>query len=209
MPVHVSIATALDKGKLASDVVYSALLEVDILDRVTRTVSETLRLAHNNENIVFRGLTYQAAAFDFSVTRGKNELPVISLTIEDQTQVIQGLLQESQGGVDYPVRIYIVSSVNPDTPEMEENFTVIAAHTSSDSYAVTFDLGAENPLGLRFPAHMQFRNRCRWLYKSPQCGYAGSKTSCDLTFDGANGCKAHANALRYGGFPGIRRNGYR
>jgi phage-related protein len=32
---------------------------------------------------------------------------------------------------------------------------------------------------------------------------AGGISSCDYTLDGANGCRAHQNALNYGGFPAI------
>jgi hypothetical protein len=43
---------------------------------------------------------------------------------------------------------------------------------------------------------------CRYLrrYKGAQCGYAGALASCDGTFNGPNGCVAHANQARYGGF---------
>lgn len=46
---------------------------------------------------------------------------------------------------------------------------------------------------------------CAWKYKSAQCSYAGALPTCDLTFDGINGCLAHfpnsqATAyLRFGG----------
>lgn len=203
-----SIATALDKGKLASAVTYTALLEIDVLDVTTREVVETVRYVHNNENYTFKGNLYIAMPFDFSVSRTKNELPQITLTVRDITQDLQARLQEYDGGVDFPVRLFIVSSADASAAEIEETFTIQAARSRSETYEIEFDLGTENPLSLRFPVRLQFRNRCFWRYKGTECGYAGPMASCDFTLDGANGCAAHNNTARFGGFPGIRRRGF-
>jgi len=208
MPVHPSIATAIDKARLASTTVYLALLEIDVLDPTTRAVINTLRYVHNNEAYSFGGQTYQPAPFDFSVTRAKNEIPRITLSIRDVTLAVQGLMQEYDGGVDFPVRLRIVSTANPGSAEFEESFIILAANADSESYAVNFDLGAENPLSLRFPTRLQFRDRCFWRYKGVECGYTGGLPTCDYTRDGPNGCAAHANTARFGGFPGIRRRNF-
>lgn len=203
-----SIATAVDKGKLGSSVVYLALLEIDILDPTTRDVSSTLRYVHNNENFTFQGDTYVAMPFEFSVSRSKGELPTVTLTVKDMTQSIQSYLQEYEGGIDFPVRLKVVSTADSAAAEVEEYFTIQAVRANSDSYSIEFDLGAENPLALRFPCRLQFRNRCFWRYKGTECGYTGGLTSCDFSYDGPNGCAAHNNGARFGGFPGIRRRGY-
>ena len=44
-------------------------------------------------------------------------------------------------------------------------------------------------------------------YKGAQCGYAGSLTNCDGTYNGPNGCLVHDNGTRFGAFPGIGTNG--
>ena len=208
MPIHTSLATAIDKGRLASTVVYVALLEIDILDPDTRLVSETLRFAHNNENYTFKGQAYTAMPFDFEVTRSKGELPTITLNITDHTQAIQGRLQETNGGVDSPVRLLIVSTGNVDSAELTETFTVMSASARSEDYAIAFILGAENPLALRFPTRLFNRDRCEWRFKGPQCGYTGAVATCDFTREGANGCAAKNNTVNFGGFPGIRIRTY-
>jgi hypothetical protein len=205
VPLHVSLATAIDKGRLASTVVYLALLEIDVLDPTSRLVVETIRLAHNNENHEFRGETYIRMPFEFEVRRAKGEMPTISLTITDHSQAIQARLQESSGGVDFPVRLLIVSTANPDSPELVENFTILSATARSSDYAVTFEIGAENPLALRFPPRLMRRNRCEFRFRGPDCGYTGSAPTCDYSLDGPNGCAVKGNALNFGGFRGIRR----
>ncbi len=208
MPVSVTVAAALDKGKLASSVAYIALLEIDILDSTSGAVIETVRLAHNNENFTHQGNTYVQMPFDFNVNWAKDELPQITLTLFDLTQAIHGKMEEYRGGTDFPVRLKIVSSVNPDLVEVEEHFTIMEAEASSDSYGIQFTLGAENPLALRWPVHLMFRNRCRFKYKGEQCQYAGGLPSCDFTLDGPNGCEAHNNTINFGGYRGIRRRNY-
>jgi hypothetical protein len=203
VPVYTSVASAIDRKKLASDVVYLILLEIDVLDLTTRQVVETLRLVQNDEDYVFQGATYMKAGFDFSITRKQSELPSISLTVADPTQDIQARMHAYQGGVDFPVRLKVISTASANTVELEENFTIMAANANSESYMVEFTLGAENPLTLRFPTRLQFRNRCPWRYKGRECGYAGALPTCDFTLNGANGCRAHNNETRFGGFPGI------
>lgn len=204
MPTHTSIATAIDKAKLASDVVYLALLEIDVLDRDTGQVLTTLRFAHNDEPYVFQGNTYTSCGFTFRINRGKGDLPGVTLELVDVTQAIQAILQEYQGGTDFPVRLMIVSSANPDAPEFSESFTIMSANTAAEGYLVSFELGAENPLGMRFPWRLMQRNRCNWVYRSVQCGYLGPLSTCDYTRDGPNGCRAHNNVDNFGAFWGIR-----
>ena len=207
MPVYSSVAAAIDRKKLASDVVSLLLLEIDVLDPSTRAVTETLRLVQNDENYVFRGLTYNKAGFDFSITRAQGELPNVSLSVADPTQDIQARMHAYEGGVDFPVRLIVVSTASPNTPELEENFIILSSSANAESYMVEFRLGAENPLNLRWPVRLQFRNRCPWRYKGRECGYTGALPTCDFTLNGTNGCKTHNNETRFGGFPGIVPNG--
>lgn len=207
MPTHVSIATAIDKSKLASNVVYVGLIEIDVLDRETASVLTTIRLAHNNEAYVFKGNTYVPCGLNYKINYSKGEFPTIDLEIVDVTLALQALMQEYQGGVDFPVRVLLVSTANPSSAEAEERFTILSGSAGSDTYNVTFEVGAENPLGLRFPWRMMFRNRCPWRYRSVECGYVGAMPTCDFTRDGPNGCNAHDNIDNFGGFGGLRRSG--
>jgi phage-related protein len=207
VPTHISIGTAIDKSRLASNVTYIDLLEVDIMNRTNWTVIDTLRFAHNSENYVFRGQTYVRASFTFDISRGKGELPQITIEVVDVAQVLQAMLQEHQGGTDFPMRLLMVASTNTAAPELEERFTILSARASSDHHIVSLELGAENPLLLRFPTRLTSRRRCTFSYRDADCGYTGPMPSCDYSRDGPNGCKAHNNIANFGGFSGIRRVG--
>lgn len=205
MPNNISIASAIDKGKLSSSVIYTLLLELDVIDSETSGIVETVRVAHNDENYVFLGQTYVAMPLEISVTHGKAELPRLTLTVKDPFQLIEGRMQEYGGLLGCPVRIMVVSSAHPHEPEILERFRITGASSSATDYSKTFEIGAENPIAMRFPARKQFIDRCFWKYRGEGCFYTGGLPSCSYAPDGENGCKAHSNIANYGGFRGLRK----
>jgi len=62
-----------------------------------------------------------------------------------------------------------------------------------------------NLLGFRLPARHYTSDWCLWIYKSEECGYTGPLPTCDKTLWGENGCVAHDNSSRFGGFPTLER----
>lgn len=205
MPRHSTIATAIDKHKLASTVVYLLMLEVEIVDPVSKDVVEILRLVSNNENFFWRGNTYTASVFTADVVYEQDKIPNVNIVVQDIFQVIQPRLQAYGGMMGSSVRMLVVNASLPNNPpEMDEMFKIISAKANANDYSITFSVGAENPLGLRFPPSMQWRNRCRFVYKGRHCGYTGPLATCDYTFDGDNGCEFHNNSLRFGGFRSLR-----
>jgi len=73
-----------------------------------------------------------------------------------------------------------------------------------------------NIVNLQLPQGTYSRNFCRWRYYSVEClgnqeeleldtlnFPISSLVSCDHTLIGPNGCMAHKNTRRFGGFPGI------
>lgn len=206
MTNHISIATAIDKNRLASNAVYLALLEIDVINPADNTILTTLFACNNNETYVFRGVSYQAIPFELALTQEKETAPTAQIIIYDLAQIIQAYLQTYGGTLDWPCRIKVINVNDPSANiEIEQDFQIITASCEDGNYTVTFTLGAENPLTLSFPYRKAFRNRCYWTYKSAQCAYSGATTSCDYTLDGANGCRFHNNVANFGGFPGLAK----
>ena len=206
MPAHLSLATAIDKNRVASNVVYLILLEVDIRDPDQGNVIETIRCVSNNEPVTFQGNQYLTIPFNITVTSDKDTSPSAQLDVYDLGQTFQARLQAYGRALDWPSRIYVVNASAPDGPSLElrYDFDILSATAKDENYTISFTMGAENPLTLRYPPRQQFRNRCFWQYKGPNCLYSGSLPTCDYTLNGANGCRAHNNVINYGGFPGIR-----
>lgn len=197
-----SIASVIEKNRISSDVPFLICADINVIDPASGALAETLHIVRNNEPIVFNGNTYVATNFDVELKEESGSQQTIRLTINDYTKAIQARMQGYGGGVGFSVAIMVVNSAALDLPpEIVEYFEIVASE--SYNYACTFTLGAENNLSKTFPRRRQARDFCQWRYKSEECGYTGSMPTCDQSLRGTNGCAAHNNVIRFGGFPGI------
>lgn len=202
MARHLTVASAIDKNKIASENAWLILCTIEVRDEFGQPV-ETLRIVKNNEDIVYQGETYTAAEFNIDFESAANEEPSMKFSALDPTGAIRDRMEDYDGGVGFGVTLTIVNTGNLDAPpEIEEEFDVLTA--SAPGVNVSWTLGAENPLKYQFPYRRQYRDRCPWVFKSPRCGYAGAATHCDFTLNGPNGCRVKNNVRNFGGFPALR-----
>lgn len=203
MSQNLSVETVIEKNKLHSDTPFLVCLDVDIWDENLGQVIETLHLVRNSEDILYQGKIYTAVEFDVKVKNEVGEMPSVTVNVVDYKRVIQRELQEYGGGIGFPITMMIINAGNLDQkPEHVEYFRITG--TGAKNYMVSWTLGTENPLTGRCPKRIAWRDRCSWRYKGQECGYSGPLQSCDLSLQGENGCAAHSNTPRYGGFPGIK-----
>lgn len=202
MPKPLSVASVIDKNKITSDVVWAILLTIEVVDPNTRGIVDVVRIARNNEAIVFDGEVYQPANFEISVDQRQNQAASVSLAVQDQSRYIHQRLEEMAGGVFSNVLMKVINtSLLNKPPEIEERFEVTSSNVKQ--FVVTFQLGAENPLGIQFPKHTQRQDRCAWRYRGYGCGYAGAMPTCSYTKEGPVGCKAHGNFANFRGLSGL------
>lgn len=200
---HLTVATVMEANRISSDTPFIELVEVDIKNELG-VIVETIRFCRNNENVTFMGNQYVAAEFTIDIRQKVGEETTVSMSTFDPTGVLRSRMEEFGGGVGFPVRFHVVNAGRFDEePEISESFEIISA--SSQGYNVSLQLGAENPLRMRFPLGLQYRDRCRFQYRDGRCKYAGPLGSCDFTYSGANGCVAHNNAENYGGYRGLNQ----
>jgi hypothetical protein len=196
---HLSVATAIEKNKIASDVAFILLLDIAIYDQLGVYV-ENLRLAKNSEDLTFDGNLYTAANFDADIKLDVEEAASLSITAEDPTGFLRERMETYGGGVGSECTLMVVNTGNIDQPpEVMETFEVTGANT--DGYKVSFNLGLENPLTLRFPSRAMWRDQCPLVFKGSECKYTGSDGSCTYTF---SDCRAKNNANNFGGFRGLQ-----
>jgi len=209
MPKQLSVASVIEKNRIASDVPFLVCLDIDVIDPVTQNEMEKLHLVRNNEDFTYNGFLYKAIQFDIEINQESGAQGPVSLAIVDYTKAIQGRMQAYGGGIGFKVTMMVINSGAPlQPPEVIENFEVVGA--SASEYVTTFTLGVENALAKVFPRRKQLRDFCQWRYKeSGTCNYTGALPTCDLTLQGPNGCAAHGNSIRFGAFPGINSNGAR
>lgn len=199
MSRHLSVATAIEKNKIASDVAFILLLSIDIHDQLGDYV-ETLRLAKNSEDLVYQGDLYSAANFDADLRLDVEEEPSLTVNAEDPSGYIRERMETYGGGVGSACTMLVVNTGNiTQPPEVSETFEVVSA--TSEGYKISFKLGMENPLTIRFPSRVQYRDQCPLIFKGGECRYAGADATCTYTF---TDCRDKENAANFGGFRGLQ-----
>ena len=202
-----SRVAAMDKRKLSSTTPW--LLLVDFCWQ-----GQHVRVVRNTDAVTFDAgdgagpQTYQPLAFELAGAQATSDgsLPQISLKVSNVGRIAEGAIVQYQGAAGATANIYVLNTDNPaGEPELALETTIM--RTSTSPAWVTFTLSAASPLRSLFPKFLYYQGTCMWQYKGQQCLYSGALVTCDLTFDGANGCIAHGNQVRFGGFPGIGTNG--
>ena len=199
--------TKADKNKLNN----SETVLLPLLDITIPNVSEVIRLAGNNENITWNGISY--VAFPFSIDEitesSSGEVSEFGINVSNVNNVIGQYIRQydayvkNYGFEPITVDITIVNSNNLDSSDYEIRHSTTLIKPSLNNQSVQFKLGGVNAYN-KTVHNTMLRNSCRFKFKSIQCGYTGSATECNLTF--AN-CKTLENQLRFGGFPTISNRG--
>ncbi len=126
-----------------------------------------------------------------------------------------GLCQQCGNNPPFPKRTLCIACLN-DRASREKDRQALIKSRAAPAHAEAVLASSQTPLvtqcqaplqRLRLDPEMYWPNFCIWKYKSTQCGYTGALATCTRTLDGTNGCEAHNNQVRFGGFPGIDSNG--
>ena len=181
-----------------------------ILLEITLSDSTVIRLVKNTEDITYDSNTYTHFPFILSPVESNadGQIPQVTLKVCNITRYLQPYLNSLDGGMESTVKVIIVNSnhLTEDYSELELDFEV--QDCESDVSWVTWTLGMINPFNRRFPLYRFIANHCRWAsnFKGAECGYSGSETTCDGTFES---CIGYSNTARFGGFLGMQNDGIR
>jgi len=223
---------ASDLQKLAP----GALIELFILDATALGGDVTRLHAGTNElraSVVWQGATYapfpiEASGFELS---GRGALPQPKVRVANVTGLITALCMElndlvgakftrKRTLVKYLDAVNFTGGVNPTadaTQEFPDEIWYVNRKAEENKVFVEFDLAAAFDVqGVKLPRRQMIANVCSWLYRGPECGYAGGAVadindvattvlandqcgkrlaSCKLRF-------GEFAELPYGGFPG-------
>lgn len=205
MSRHLSVATVIEKNKIASDKAFVVLLEIDIYDE-QGTFVEVLRIARNPEDVTYRTFVYKAANFSFDLKLETDSEPSLDIQADDPSGFLREKMELYGGGLGFECRLLVVNTGNMNqSPEIEEEFEVVGA--SAENYTISFSLGVTNTLSVRFPRRTQMRDQCPLRFKGTLCKYAGPDATCSYTYDGVNGCRSKGNQVNFGGFRGLQNIG--
>lgn len=186
-----------EKNKLDMTSAWLPLITVEV------NPTTILRLVPNPTNVDFRGETYVAFGLEIDeITQdAKGGLNEVAVSVSNVGRIVSAAV-EFNDLLGARVTLLYVNSENLDDPDaavVEEQYEIMSMQVKGDQF-VTFTLGHDRISQHVFPAGKFLRDNCRWIYKSPECGYAGALPSCDKMLEGTNGCRAHANVIRFGGF---------
>lgn len=208
MSKNLSLSTVAETNSFSSEKVWLIALQIHVINHQTGAEVEKIRVINNSEIVTIEGQPYEPMSFDIDISEKTNQLPSVSVTLQDQAELVGPYMHRYGGGVGFEVDLMVVSASVGDPvvrdlePELSEFFVV--TKSSYKDYVATWSLGAENPLRRMFPLRKQEPDQCSFRYKDARtCGYGGSLATCDLSLDGPNGCRAHNNTKNYGGYPGI------
>jgi hypothetical protein len=159
--------------------------------------------APSHENITFDSQVYTATTMEIRPPQtdmgGGAKNFHISVQNVDQTMVTD---LEAGEFLDRPVELFVVHTDHLSTTS---NFIpkirglIIEASVREDW--CTFTCGTYDLRGVTVPRQTYSRERCRWVFKSDECGYAGGETSCDKRLTTCD--STMSNKSRFGGFPGM------
>lgn len=175
--------------------------------RVQPNETETLYLCSDSVAVVYDGITWQPFPFEVGPIDEDSggTLSGVQITVANVTREIGALVERNRGFVDAAVNLTLIHRSHADytRPLATGAFRVQRSTVAED--VCSFTIGNDDLIKFESPAGRFFRGRCRWAYKSAECGYSGGLATCDRTLRSSNGCEAHANQERFGGFPGIPR----
>jgi phage-related protein len=184
-----------------------------------------LFLAGSDAPITYGGKTYTAFPIGISgfETQADGSLPAPQVLVSNVTRQVAEQL-EFGNILDRTCQVYLYSH-ETGTVIDKGLWRVIKATITLE--VATFSLASYGLMDSPVPCRRQERGRCDYVYGGPECRYlttlpnlvSGTYPSfdgstCDLTLDGANGCRAHGanevangkprlHPLLFGGFPGI------
>lgn len=197
--ISLSAVAKREKNKLSTDSAFIPLLEIKL-------PNGSARICYNTEDITWNGELYQAFPFELGEVHEQTDGsdPNVSLTVDNTSQALQYMVEESRGANGFPVIIRVVNSENLNAPEPELEEYFVVTKTTVNQESITFTLGNEYSSRTRRPLHRYMKNNCPFKYKSIRCGCKAEAASCNHTL---TDCRARNNSARFGGFQGIDQKG--
>lgn len=199
MPLAFSSAGLIEKNKLASDLPWIVLVELQLPN------GKSAHLAKNNETVTWNGVAWEPIPMLLSDnTQDMKAMSTITIQVSNVSGAVQAYLEEYNGLTDCTVIIRLVHAahLNAPVPEIEEQFTI--QKTAYDEEWVTFTLGSDFWLFFRALADRYLPDFCCWKYGSIKCGVPAVTLArypaCHHTLAD---CKQRGNSLRFGGCPGM------
>ena len=205
--MSLSNTTKTEKNKLNSNSVWFTMLEITI-----PSVSETLRIVNNNDDVTWKGFTWLKFPFELDeISQSANaETSQFQIKVGNVKNIIGQYIRQydvyvkTHGFEPIRVNLYIVNSKDLANTTPVYTTNLILTTSSLNHLEVSFTVSARDLFRARTPQTRMFPNSCRFKFKSALCGYTGSETQCNKSL---SRCRQLSNSNRFGGFPAIGNQG--
>jgi lambda family phage minor tail protein L len=179
-----------------------------------------------NVDSVGAALTYEPFPIAQSAVSqsAEGDLPQIQLQISNESLIVRAILEDHDGLVGQPIVIRLVHVLELGNPDAALRFDGQIVGCKATLDRVTWNVSALNLTQAVLPGQRYIRNHCRYRYGDERCGYdlnvsalASAHPTCEKTLsqceergdtEVANGF-ARQHPARFGGWPGIPRQGRR
>ncbi len=171
------------------------------LAELHRDDTNIVRYTDDTRDTTFDGFTWAARSFQIEPAKpdAAGSIVNVELTLGNNDREISGFIEngEIKG---QPATIYRVHFDLLSNPLNAVRWRGRVLDVKGDDTYVTLAIGNFNPDGAQIPGSRFSRTRCRWRFKSVECGYTAGLTTCDKSIQE---CEIRNNRERYGGFPGL------
>ena len=166
-----------------------------------RDGTRRLRVTPYPKSVTYRGVEYSPRAIRIEdIPEDPAIATEISLMVSDVTGFVRTMLADGQLlNRRVVVRFIFATQDGATTGAGVAAYFVQAAYGTEEGVGVILSRWMLNQVPA--PRDRFIRSRCRWVFKSTQCGYVGVETACNKAFDHADGCLGRENQSNYGGYP--------
>jgi len=187
------------KNDLSSTEAFLIALELSI-----PSLETPIYLIRNNENIVWRGITWQS--FPFSIDEisetSSNEVPSVAITLANASRAMEMYVVQYdtwlKENAHQPIigTIHVLSAADLDNTNSILTMSFEISSFNSTAQAMTFNLTQKNLYIKSFPPS-KITRKCHFKFGSTECGIV-TGGACNKTL---NDCRNHNNSFRFGGYP--------
>lgn len=178
----------------------------------TTEASPCFRLTNYDQEVTYDSKTFHPYPLTIEpiTSSGRGNLPAIRLVLSNVTRIWSRYLHAGGGMIGQAVTITLTHADHL-TAGTSWDFEVGECAATDDAIALTLKL--PDFWEIAAPTDVFRATRCRWRYRSDECGYLGSLGDCNKTL---SDCIAHGDDMAaagrprrhprvFGGFPGIPR----
>lgn len=198
-----SEAVIAHKNSVASSDPILVALELSI-----PSLEEPVYIIRNNENVVWRGVTWQAFPFEIDdiTENSSGEVSSINITVANASAAMGVYIKAYDAFVKENAYEPIIATIHViSIADLDNTDAIISISLNVGSFNVTsvqavFNLTQKNLYIKKFPPEIITR-RCRFKFGSTECGVvAESGQTCDKTL---RTCRSYNNSVRFGGYPSV------